>query len=165
MFRNPDEYFNLDARPLSVDEDADFKVRCVIRPHLRKFFNGFKGVEQVKNLTDGKIYHVVHVECLGDLADFTIIDDAGEKQTLAASFFEPIPVFDDFTILIRGTRAVHDHFRTLDDLHAAVRGYLTPGEVRDGALRRLTTFDPRRAKNGYVENKYQNISTCAYLAD
>ncbi len=74
--------------------------------------------------------------------------------------------FDQYSLLInRGARGkYYETFETIDALKKAVSKNLTPGEIKSGVLDRLTTFNPRRQKDGYVENHWQNFSVCAYLA-
>lgn len=64
------------------------KVRRIAQnDHVKKFFDGTAGVEQVQNVTPGKIYEIYKVEGYGDVADFYFKDDVGKEQCLADFFF------------------------------------------------------------------------------
>lgn len=71
-----------------------------------------------------------------------------------------------YSLLIRGSRKIYMSFDTLDELTEEVRQRLTPGEIKNGVLSRLTTFDSRRKDtDGRVVNHYQNIETDCYFFD
>ncbi len=68
-----------------------------------------------------------------------------------------------YALTIIGPRRISQTFDSLVELKAAVSEYLTPGEIREGVLERLTTFSMSRLnKYHYVENKWRNLSVCAY---
>lgn len=73
----------------------------------------------------------------------------------------------DYTLLIRngGSRGdYYNSFSTLDELRNELSRHFTQKEIQSGLLDRLTTFPFAGVNNdGYIENKYQNISVCAYL--
>lgn len=77
------------------------------------------------------------------------------------------PVFDEYTIFVnRGGRGkYHENFKTIEELKEAVSHELTKGEIASGTLAHLTTFDPSKAKDGYVQKSWRTIQTCAYLAE
>lgn len=73
----------------------------------------------------------------------------------------------DYGLLIRngGSRGdYYNSFTSLDELRGELSRHFTAREIQSGLVDRLTTF-PRCKVNddGYVENKYQNISVYAYL--
>lgn len=71
--------------------------------------------------------------------------------------------FESYTLTIMGSRRIYLSFSTLAELTEEVRQYLSPSEISGGVLRRLTTFDKTKIKKeGYVQNKWQYYSTCAY---
>lgn len=71
--------------------------------------------------------------------------------------------FEAYTLTIMGSRRIYLNFNTLDELKEAVSEYLTPGEIREGVLERLTTFSMSRLnKYHYVENKWRHFTACAY---
>lgn len=72
--------------------------------------------------------------------------------------------FEEFTLLIRqgGRGDYYNNFSSIEELVAAVSYRLTAKEIQGGVLLQLTTFNPRNAKEGYVEKHWQNMTTCAY---
>lgn len=71
--------------------------------------------------------------------------------------------FELYSLTIMGTRRSHFSFTTLDELKKELRHHLSSAEIECGILRKLTTFDKKKINsNGYVENKWQYFSTCAY---
>lgn len=71
--------------------------------------------------------------------------------------------FEMYALTIMGSRRISQTFDSLPELKEAVSGYLTPGEIREGVLERLTTFSMSRLnKYHYVENKWRNFTACAY---
>ena len=85
---------------------------------------------------------------------------------LEYSAFKVNKDFEEFTLLIRNgnsDRGDYYHaFDSIEELVEALNYRLTSKEVLSGALLQLTTFNPRNAKEGYVEKHWQNITTCAY---
>ena len=72
--------------------------------------------------------------------------------------------FEQFSLLIRRSgSAYYVKFATLEDLETEIRRHLTSGDIKRGALRKLTTFSPHGIKGGYIENNWANMSVCAYL--
>ncbi|MBU5331431.1 hypothetical protein KQI61_04415 [Anaerocolumna aminovalerica] len=57
---------------------------------LKKFFDNTPNVEQVTDVTPGKVYDVVAYEVMGDVADITIINDRGERADFMECFFEEV---------------------------------------------------------------------------
>ena len=83
---------NIDANPytgkrnvseeyLRINENAKW---------LNGFFDGSPNYHQVTGVTRGRVYEVVAIEGHGDCEDVTIIDDNGNKLTLADFFFEEV---------------------------------------------------------------------------
>ena len=74
--------------------------------------------------------------------------------------------FEEFTLLVRhgdsGRGDYFNKFSSIEELVEALNYRLTAKEVLSGILLRLTTFNMRDAKEGYVEKHWQNITTCAY---
>lgn len=71
--------------------------------------------------------------------------------------------FESYTLTIMGTQRSHFSFTALDELKKELKQHLSSAEIECGILRKLTTFDKKKInRNGYVENKWQYISTCAY---
>lgn len=71
--------------------------------------------------------------------------------------------FEMYALTIMGSRRIHLNFETLEELKEAVSEYLTPMEIREGVLERLTTFSMNRLnEDHYVENKWRNFTACAY---
>lgn len=55
------------------------------------------------------------------------------------------------------------NFNTLEELKAEVKSYLSPREISNGVLDRLTTFNENNRKNEfYIENSYQDMYTYDY---
>ena len=85
---------------------------------------------------------------------------------LEYSAFKVNKDFEEFTLLIRNgnsDRGDYYHaFDSIEELVEALNYRLTSKEVLSGALLQLTTFNPRNAKEGYVEKHWLNMSTCAY---
>lgn len=74
--------------------------------------------------------------------------------------------FVDYALHIQGgvRGDYYNSFANLEELREEVSRHFTAREIQSGLVDRLTTF--RRSKvndDGYIENKYQNISVCAYL--
>ena len=87
------KYFqNLDNHPFSgeIEFDTPIKVRVKDEPHIRKFFDGTEGYEQVTNFAIGKEYSVYKVEVYGDVADACFIDDNGKETSIAVDYLEEI---------------------------------------------------------------------------
>jgi hypothetical protein len=82
-------YSDLDSHPFTGEYNVNFKARIAQNDHVKKFFDGTAGVEQVQNVTPGKIYEV---EGYGDVADFYFKDDVGKEQCLADFFFGEVCV-------------------------------------------------------------------------
>lgn len=80
-------YSDLDSHPFTGQYNVNFKARIAQNDHVKKFFDGTAGVEQVQNVTPGKIYEIYKVEGYGDVADFYFKDDVGKEQCLADFFF------------------------------------------------------------------------------
>lgn len=72
-----------------------------------------------------------------------------------------------YSLLIRGGRDIYRSFDNPEDLTEELRQHLTPSEVKNGVLNRLTNFDPsRKDADGRVVNHYQRIETdCYYFED
>ena len=81
-------YSDLDSHPFTGEYNVNFKARIAQNDHVKKFFDGTAGVEQVQNVTPGKIYEIYKIEGYGDFADFYFKDDVGKEQCLADFFFE-----------------------------------------------------------------------------
>ena len=81
---------NLDEQPYTGEITVKGKLRIKNVPHLKGFFDGSKGYEQVENVTMGKVYNIIKKEGFGDGEDITFIDDIGEEQTLGSYFFEEV---------------------------------------------------------------------------
>ena len=75
-------------------------------------------------------------------------------------------MFDEYALFINRGEGVKYYmsYSTIEELKDAVSYNLTQREIKSGILDRLTTFNPKRQKNGYVKNCWQNFSVCAYLA-
>lgn len=75
--------------------------------------------------------------------------------------------FTDYALHIQhgGARGgYYNHFSTLEELREELSCHFTAKEIQSGLVDRLTTFPRNKVSDdGYVENKYQNISVCAYL--
>lgn len=85
-------YSDLDSHPFTGEYNVNFKARIAQNDHVKKFFDGTAGVEQVQNVTPGKIYEIYKVEGYGDVADFYFKDDVGKEQCLADFFFGEVCV-------------------------------------------------------------------------
>lgn len=88
---------NLDAHPYTAQVECatPIKVKLVDlekKPWLKKFFDGTENVEQITTLTPEKIYDVVVYEVMGDVADVTVINDKGERESFMDGFFEEVNV-------------------------------------------------------------------------
>lgn len=81
---------NIDSNPYTGSRNVKGKLRVKTDEWLTKFFDGTEGVEQVRNVTMGKIYDVVKIEGIGDCEDITIINDIGEPIKLGDFFFEEV---------------------------------------------------------------------------
>ena len=75
------------------------------------------------------------------------------------------PAMGEFSLLISGSRKTYLRFETLEELRAAIGGYLTKSEINSGILDKLTDFRPGRVKDAMIENKWRNFSVCAYVLD
>ena len=75
------------------------------------------------------------------------------------------PAMGEFSLLISGGRKTCLRFETLEELRAAIGGYLTKSEINSGVLDKLTDFRPSRIKDAMIENKWRNFSVCAYVLD
>ena len=74
--------------------------------------------------------------------------------------------FVDYALHIRrGDRGdYYNSFSSLEELREEVSRHFTAQEIQSGLVDRLTTFRRNKVNDdGYIENKYQNISVCAYL--
>lgn len=79
--KNIDKYPYTGIRKVNGEiklRDADVLANCGL------------SLEDMPNLTAGKVYTAVCVEGFGDCEDITIIDDIGEEQTLGDFFFEEV---------------------------------------------------------------------------
>ena len=73
------------------------------------------------------------------------------------------PDFEEFTLHIRGGRDIYEEFASRRDLEEEVRQYLSPGEIKDGVLTRLTAFRKEEISGeGYAKRSWRNMTTCAY---
>lgn len=54
-------YSDLDSHPFTGEYNVNFKARIAQNDHVKKFFDGTAGVEQVQNVTPGKIYEIYKV--------------------------------------------------------------------------------------------------------
>ena len=84
---------NIDNHPYVGIRNVVGKVRfkdLTNNSYIRRYFDGTPDVEQIRNITPGKIYDVVKVEGYGDCEDITILDDIGSEQRLMAYFFEEV---------------------------------------------------------------------------
>lgn len=81
---------DIDSHPYTGIRKVTGKIKVTDKDFIRKFFDGTKDYQQVKNVTMGKVYDVLEVEGFGDVEDITFIDDAGEQQSLADFFFEEV---------------------------------------------------------------------------
>lgn len=87
------KYFqNLDSNPFSgeLELDTPIKVRVKDEPHIRKFFDGTEGYEQITNFAIGKEYSVYKIEGYGDGADACFIDDNGKETRIMVDYLEEI---------------------------------------------------------------------------
>lgn len=74
--------------------------------------------------------------------------------------------FVDYALHIRGGDRgdYYNSFSSLEELREEVSRHFTAREIQSGLVDRLTTFRRNKVNDdGYIENKYQNISVCAYL--
>ena len=82
---------NIDSNPYTGIRQVEGYLKVKDKGScLDEFFNNTPNCEQIKNITQGKIYKVVSVEGLGDVEDVSIIDDVGNIQTLGDFFFEEV---------------------------------------------------------------------------
>ena len=120
---------------------------------------------KVKKLNDGKLY------CPN--CDSVFIDNpelcsgCGEKLDYSGVLRDHAKGdehgFDAYSLYIQGTRKISIIFASLEELSGALAQYLSPSEIRAGVVKCLTTFDKAKAQNGYVENKWNRFSVCAYI--
>lgn len=88
MFDQFDYYKYLDEHPFTGMRNVDFDAKISTSEHISKFFNGTKNFEQVRNVTQGKVYHIFKVEGMGDVSEWHFINDIGQEETLGSYFFE-----------------------------------------------------------------------------
>lgn len=83
---------NIDANPYTGKRSVNRKYLKVKENAywLNGFFDGSPDYDQVIGVTRGKTYEVIAIEGHGDCEDITIVDDNGNKQTLADFFFEEV---------------------------------------------------------------------------
>lgn len=87
------KYFqNLDSNPFTGEMvfDPPIKVKVKDEPHIRKFFDGTEGYEQITNFAIGKEYSVYKIEGYGDVADACFIDDNGKETSFIVDYLEEI---------------------------------------------------------------------------
>ena len=87
MFDQFDYYKYLDKHPFTGMRNVDFDAKISTSEHISKFFNGTKNFEQVRNVTQGKVYHIFKVEGMGDVAEWYFINDIGQEDVLGDYFF------------------------------------------------------------------------------
>lgn len=66
-----------------------------------------------------------------------------------------------YSLYIRRYRRLME-FATIEELRAELQEYFTPREIALGIVDRLTNFDGKTTRGGYIKNSYQDFEAFYY---